>query len=88
MGCIAAHQVPLSMGFPKQKQTNKQTKKKTKNKKQKNWNGLPFPSPEDFSNPGIKPMSPVSPALAGEFFTTELLGKPLTRFPLHYERRS
>ena len=30
--------------------------------------GLPFPSPRDFPNPGIKPMSPVSPALAGEFF--------------------
>ena len=57
-------------------------------KKSKNWNGLPFPSPEYFSNPGIKPTSPVSPALAGDFFTTELLGKPLTRFLLHYERSS
>ena len=57
-------------------------------KKKNNWNGLPFPSPEYFSNPRIKPTSPVSPALAGEFFTTELLGKPLTRFPLYYERRS
>ena len=52
-------------------------------KKKKNWSELPFPSPEDFSNPGIKPTSPVSPALAGGFFTTELPGKPLTRFPLH-----
>jgi len=36
--------------------------------------GLPFPSPGDFPDPGIKP---VSPALAGGFFTTELPGKPL-----------
>ena len=35
--------------------------------------GLPFPSPGDLSSPGIKP---VSPALAGRFFTTEPPGKP------------
>jgi len=29
---------------------------------------LPFPPPEDLPDPGIKPMSP---ALAGRFFTTE-----------------
>ena len=34
--------------------------------------GWPFPSPEDLSNPGIEPMSPV---LAGGFFTTEPPGK-------------
>ena len=33
---------------------------------------LPFPSPEDLPDPRIKP---VSPALAGRFFTTEPLGK-------------
>ena len=37
------------------------------------WNGLPFPSSADLSNPGIKP---ISPALSGGFFTTELPGKP------------
>ena len=37
---------------------------------QEYWNGLPFPPPEDLPHPGIKPMSPVSPALAGGFFTT------------------
>ena len=37
------------------------------------WSGLPFPSPEDLPNPGIKP---VSPALAGGFCTTEPPGKP------------
>ena len=34
--------------------------------------GLPFPSPGDLPDPGIEPMSP---ALAGEFLTTELPGK-------------
>ena len=37
---------------------------------QKCWRGLPFPSPGDLADPGIKPMSPVSPALAGRFFIT------------------
>ena len=31
---------------------------------------MPFPIPGDRPNPGIKPMSPLSPALAGGFFTT------------------
>ena len=52
----AALQAPLSMGFPRQEY----------------WSGLPFPSPGDLPNPGIKPMSP---ALAGGFFTTEPPGK-------------
>jgi len=34
------------------------------------WSGLPFPPPGDLPNSGIKPGSPVSPTLAGEFFTT------------------
>ena len=38
------------------------------------WNGLPFPSPEDLPNPGMKPTSLVSPTLAGRFFTTSHLG--------------
>ena len=38
--------------------------------------GLPFPSLGDLPNPGIKPTSPVSPALASEFFTTVPPGKP------------
>ena len=36
--------------------------------RQEYWSGLPFPSPGDLPNPGI---GPTSPALAGEFFTTE-----------------
>ena len=39
--------------------------------------GLPFSSSGDLSDPGIEPVSPVSLALAGRFFTTEIPGKPL-----------
>ena len=31
---------------------------------------------QEVPNPGIKPVSPVSPALAGRFFTIALPGKP------------
>ena len=34
--------------------------------RQEYWSGLPFPSPGHLSHPGIEPMSP---ALAGKFFT-------------------
>ena len=43
--------------------------------RQEYWSELPFPSPGDLPDPGIKPGSPVSPASAGGFFTTELPGK-------------
>ena len=46
-----AHQAPLSMGFSRHEY----------------WSGLPCPSPEDLPGPGIEPISPVSPALAGGF---------------------
>ena len=49
-----AHQVPLAMGFSKQEY----------------WSWLPFPSPGDLPDPGIKPPSLSSPALASIFFTT------------------
>ena len=39
----------------------------------KYWCELSFPSPGDLPNPGIEP---VSPALAGRFFTTDPPGKP------------
>ena len=52
-----ACQAPLSMGFSRQEY----------------WSELPFPSPGDLPDPGIKP---VSPALTGGFFTTEPPGKP------------
>ena len=32
------------------------------------WSGLPFPSPGDLPDPGIKQVSSPSPALAGGFF--------------------
>ena len=37
-----------------------------------NWSGLPFPSPGDLPDPGNQP---VSPSLAGRFFTAEPQGK-------------
>ena len=53
-----AHQAPLSMGFSRLEY----------------WSGLPFPSPRDLPfNSGIKPMSLMSPALAGGFFTTRAI---------------
>ena len=36
---------------------------------QEYWNGLPFPSPEYLSNPGIEPESLISPALIGGLLT-------------------
>ena len=34
------------------------------------WSGLPFPSPGNVPDPGIKPMSLVSPPLAGRLFAS------------------
>ena len=41
--------------------------------RQEYWSGLLFPCPGDLPDSGIEPSSP---ALAGEFFTTETPGKP------------
>ena len=41
--------------------------------RQEYWSALSFPSPRDLPDPGIKP---VSPALAGGFFTNEVPDKP------------
>ena len=61
----AACQAPLSMGFLRLEY----------------WSGLPVPPPGDLPNPGIEPRSPVPPALAGGFFTTELPGSfPVNQF--------
>ena len=43
--------------------------------RQEYWSRLPFPSPRDLPDPGIKPASLASPALAGGFFTTIPPGK-------------
>ena len=48
-----AHQAPLSMGFSRQEY----------------WGGLPFPSPRDLFDPGIKPGSPT---LQADDLLTEL----------------
>ena len=42
--------------------------------------GLLCPLPGDLPDPGIKPVSLMSPALAGGFFTTEPRGKPIMCF--------
>ena len=55
-----AHQASLSMGFARQEY----------------WSGLPFPFPGDLPDPGIEPQAPAVSCIAGEFFTTEPLGKP------------
>ena len=39
--------------------------------RQEYWSGLPFPPPGDLPDPSIETASPVSPALAGRFFTFE-----------------
>ena len=38
--------------------------------RREHWSGLPFPSPGDLPDLGIKPVSLASPALTGGFFTT------------------
>ena len=43
---------------------------------QKYWSGWPFSIPGDLPDPVIEHELPVSPALAGRFFTTEPPGKP------------
>ena len=53
---LLSDRAPLSMEFPRQEY----------------WSGLPFPICRDLPNPGIKPESLASPALAGGFFTTAL----------------
>ena len=57
-----ARQAPLSLGFCRQDY----------------WSGLPFLSPGDLPYPGTDPASPVSPALAGGFFTAEPPGKAVS----------
>ena len=51
---IVARQAPLSMGFSRQEY----------------WGGLLCPPLGDLPHPGIKPVSLMSPALAGRFLTT------------------
>ena len=55
-----ACEAPLSMEFSRQEY----------------WNGLPFLSPGDLSNPGIEPESP---ALQADSLPSEPPGKPLIK---------
>ena len=55
---LVAHQASLSMEFSRHKY----------------WSRLPFPSPGDLPNPGIKPRSP---ALQADSLPSEPQGKPL-----------
>ena len=41
------------------------------------WSRLPFPPPGDLPDPGIKPTSLMSSALAEEFFTTSVTWEAL-----------
>ena len=45
--------------------------------RQEYGSGLPFPSPGDLPDPGTELESPMAPALAGGFFTTEPPGKSI-----------
>ena len=50
----------------------------TKNQKQlKYWSGLPCSPPGDLPDPGIEPLSLLSPALAGGFLTASTLWEAL-----------
>ena len=52
-------QVPLCMGFSRQE----------------HWSGLPYFSPRDLPDPGIKPASLTSPALKADSLPSEPVGK-------------
>ena len=80
-----AYHIPPSMGFSSQEY----------------WSGLPFPSPEDLPEPGIKPTSVSSHALAGDSLPLRHLGSPINdintiqtlvicyekNFPIHFSHR-
>ena len=55
-----AYQAPQSMEFSRQEY----------------WNGLPYPSPGDLPDTGIKPGSPT---LQADSLPSELPGKPITK---------
>ena len=63
-GLYMAHQATRSMRFSRQEYRS----------------GLPFPIAGDLPNPGIKPASLASPALAGRFLTSGPPGKPVTDY--------
>ena len=64
----AVSQAPLCMGFPRQM----------------NWSGLPFPSPGDLPDPGIKPMPLTSPAVQEGSLSLSHLGSPNSQPITHH----
>ena len=60
--CTKARQATLSIEFPRQEY----------------WSGLPFPTPEDFPNPGTEAEPFMCPPLAGRFFTTSAIWEALS----------
>ena len=58
-----AHQALLSMEFSRQEY----------------WSGLPCLPPGDLPDPGIEPVSLMSPTLAGGFFITSARGQNVSR---------
>ena len=56
-----ARQLPLSMGLSRQDY----------------WSWLIFPPPGNLPDPGIKPESPMSPALQGDSLPLSHLGSPV-----------
>ena len=64
-----AYQASLSMGFSRQEY----------------WSGLPFPSPGDLPDPGIKPRSP---ALQAEALTSEPPGKSAIQTKIEESREN
>ena len=68
-----AHQAPLSMEFSRRGYC---------------WSGLPFPPPGDLPNPGIKPASPVSPALQADSLLSEPPGEPYKAIILQLKKKN
>ena len=65
-----AHQAPQLMGFSRQGY----------------WSGWPCSPPEDLTNPGTEPVSLMSPALAGRFFTTTAILEPQNGILLSHKK--
>ena len=61
-----AHQAPQFVGFSRQGY----------------WSGWPCSPQEDLTNPGTEPVSLMSPALAGRFFTTSTTWEAQTSYTL------
>ena len=63
------HQAPLSMGSSRQEY----------------WSGLPFPSPRDLPNPGVKPTSPVALHWQADALPLSHVGSPFVSLVYHYK---